>query len=226
MRKILVMSLAAVAAVVVTGCRWCSDVLPNDPSCAKSSHDLVPFNEPATTAMVTPTVAISREVFRPVFRAGAGRLTVVGSGNDREDATYDAIAKFLDKTNCDYIVSVSTVSVKTVHPKPWWYLFVPRNRNYRVTLSGIPVYLEKLSVETLDPDKVDAYDAKSGVFLPSRGYFRNPKQAVRRTPPLPPVEMKPVSIKMPVLTDVVAPGQNAAGSSSSSSLLPSLKILK
>lgn len=179
MKKIFVMSLAAVAAVVVTGCRWCNDVLPNDPSCVKSSHDWVTFNHPGTTAMVTPNVSISREVFRPVFRAGAGRLTVLGSGSTREDATYDAIAKFLDKTNCDYIVTVSTVSVKTIHPKPWWYLFVPCNKNFRVTLSGIPVYLEKLTVETLASEKVEAYDGQVGVFLPSRGYNSNPSKCIR-----------------------------------------------
>lgn len=215
MKKIFVMSLAAVAAVVVTGCRWCSDVLPNDSSCVKSSHDWETFNHPGTTAMVTPNVTISREVFRPVFRAGAGRLTVLGSGSTREDATYDAIAKFLDKTNCDYIVTVSTVSVKTIHPKPWWYFFVARNRNFRVTLSGIPVYLEKLSVETMAADKVEAYDGKVGVFLPSRGYSSSPSQAVRIDPPMPPVKMEPITLKkLPVQIGVQSRANKVQGSAS------------
>ena len=201
MKKFLMLGMAAASAVVVTGCHWCSDVQPGDPSCAEFTHGISTYNHPATTSMVTPNIAISREVFRPVFRAGSARLTVEGSGVDVQDATYDAIAKFLAKTNCDYIVSVSTVSVRTDHPKPWWdflcrcnnsdhtssffplrvHLFCHFNTNYKVSLSGIPVYLEKLSTETLDAKKVELFDAATGLYLPARGYNAVP-QASKRKP--------------------------------------------
>ncbi len=200
MKKILVLGMAAVAAVGITGCRWCNDVQPGNPSCVDLSHGISTYNHPATTSMVTPNIAISREVFRPVFRAGTARLTVEGSGVDVKDATYDAIAKFLAKANCDYIVSVSTISVRTDHPKPWWdifcqcsnsdhsssffplriHIFCRHNTNYRVTISGIPIYLEKLSTETLDPKKVELYDTATGLYLPSRGYDSDPKQVRRK----------------------------------------------
>lgn len=192
MKKFLVLGIAAAAAVSFTGCKWCEDPLPQDPSCVQLSHNMVTKNSPATTSMVTPNIAISREVFRPVFRAGSGRLTVVGSGSDRENATYDAIAKFLAKANCDFIVSVSTVAVEKKHPTWWWFM---SHTNWSVTISGIPVYLDKLSCETLAPDKVDAYDGNSGVFLPSRGYDSSPAKATRQ--PLPPKAVDP-SDKLPV----------------------------
>lgn len=199
MKKFLMLGMAAAATVVVTGCQWCHEVIPGDPSCVELSHGTSTYNHPATTSMVTPNIAISREVFRPVFRAGTARLTVEGSGVDVQDATYDAITKFLAKANCDYIVAVSTTSVRTDHPKAWWDIFCgcrnsdhassffpPRihifcrfNTNYKVTLSGIPVYLEKLSTEKLSNEKVELYDTATGLYLPARGYDADP-QAVRR----------------------------------------------
>ena len=223
MKKFLMLGVAAVAVFAVTGCRWCSDENPNDPSCVRLSHLTETKNAPVATSMVTPNIAISREVFRPVFRAGAARLTVEGSGKDREDATYDAIAKFLAKANCDYIVAVSTVSIKNDHPKAWWDvicwcngsdhenslfplhlhtifgLFCTYNTNYRVTLSGIPVYLDKLSTETLAADKVEAYDARNGLFLPARGYDKTPARVWRNEPPMPPLEAVPYKTdKLPI----------------------------
>lgn len=179
MKKVLMFAFVGAVMLTVAGCRWCSEPQPGDPSCVEVSHHYDRLNKPLTTSMVTPNIAISREVFRPVFRAGAGRLTVVGSGDDRESATIDAISKFLSKASCDFIVSVSTVAVETIHPKPWWYIFCFRNRNWSVTLSGIPIYLDKLSVETLHPAKVETYDAAGGVFLPSRGHQNDPVKACR-----------------------------------------------
>ena len=225
MKKFLMLGMAAAAAVVVTGCRWCNDVRPNDPSCIELAHGISTFNHPATTSMTTPNIAISREVFRPVFRPGPGRLTVEGSGDDVQDATYDAIAKFLSKANCDYIVSVSTVSVKTDHPKPWWdflcwcrnsdhrwrwfwivplrvHIFCWHNTNYKVTLSGIPIYLERLSTETLDPKKVELYDTATGLYLPARGYDANPLQVRRNY--CPPIEGTS-QVVMPVGSKPVLP---------------------
>ena len=218
MKKFLVPGAAVMAAVFLAGCQWCSEPLAQNPSCIKLDHEFVTSNHPATTSMVTPNIAISREVFRPVFRAGAGRLTVVGSGNDREDATYDAIAKFLSKANCDYIVAVSTISVKTVHPSPWWYLWGRNNRNYSVTLSGIPVYLEKLSTETLAADKVEAYDRVSGLYLPGRGFGSDPAKAVRLAPPMP--NPLPENLPVPTLAVTESGSDSKGAESSSSSLLP------
>jgi len=214
------LSVAAVTVFAVTGCQWCCEVIPNDPGCIKTSHDVVTKNTPATTTMVTPHIAISREVFRPVFRAGTERITVQGSGNDREDATYDAITKFLAKTNCDYIVSVSTIAVKQIHPKPWWYLLVPRSSNYTVTLSGIPVYLDKLSTETLAADKVEAYDGRSGLYLPTRGYDAPTVRAWRENAPMPP--LAPVPYKVDKLPPQIGSGVSAVdvGKEVGASLLP------
>ena len=200
MKKFMMLGITAVAAVTITGCRWCDEKVANDPSCVTYSHEISVNNSPATTGMVTPNIAISREVFRPVFRAGSGRLTVEGSGIDVKDATYDAISKFLAKANCDYIVAVSTVSVRTDHPKAWWdilcwchnsdhrfftlfplrfHLFCTYNTNYKVTISGIPVYLDKLSTETLDSKKVELFDMANGLYLPARGYDTNPEKVKR-----------------------------------------------
>jgi len=200
MKKFLMLGMAAAATVVVTGCQWCHEVIPGDPSCVELSHGTSTYNHPATTSMVTPNIAISREVFRPVFRAGTARLTVEGSGVDVQDATYDAITKFLAKANCDYIVAVSTTSVRTDHPKAWWdifcqcsnsdhsssffplkiHFFCRYNTNYKVTLSGIPIYLERLTTETLDAKKVELYDIATGLYLPSRGYKADPLQVRRK----------------------------------------------
>ena len=199
MKKILMFAFVSAVMLTIAGCSWCSEPQPGDPSCIEVSHHYDNKNKPFTTSMVTPNIAISREVFRPVFRAGAGRMTVVGSGDDREGATIDAISKFLAKASCDFIVSVSTVAVETIHPKPWWYIFCGRNRNWSVTLSGIPVYLDKLSVETMNPEKVDAYDAAGGLYLPSRGHLDDPKKAVRLPAPLPPLKAATVTLnKIPV----------------------------
>jgi len=199
MKKVLMFAFVGAVVLTVAGCHWCSEPQAGDPSCIAASHHYDRLNKPDTTSMVTPNIAISREVFRPVFRAGAGRLTVVGSGDDRESATIDAISKFLSKANCDFIVSVSTIAVETIHPKPWWYILCFRNRNWSVTLSGIPIYLDKLSVETLNPDKVDAYDAASGLYIPSRGYLNDPKKAARIPAPVPPLKAAPITInKIPV----------------------------
>lgn len=179
MKKVLMFAFVGAVMLTVTGCRWCSEPQAGDPSCIDASHHYGRVNKPLAMSMVTPNIAISREVFRPVFRAGVGRLTVVGTGDDRESATIDAISKFLDKASCDFIVSVSTVAVETIHPKPWWYIFCFRNCNWSVTLSGIPIYLDKLSVETLHPAKVETYDAAGGVFLPSRGFQNDPEKASR-----------------------------------------------
>ena len=228
MKSFVVVCVAAVVAAGVTGCRWCYDPQQNNPSCLEESHVLITTNKPDTVSMVTPNIGISREVFRPVFRAGTARLTVMGSGFNREEASMDAIAKFLEKANCDYIVSVSTVAVKTIHPTPWWHFicchsFTPwwhvtcNHSNYSVRLSGIPVYMDKLSCEQLAADKVEAYDANTGLFIPSRGYDSTPAKATRLIPP-----MSPADAEKPHVVTGVAPKAPEAKVEQSSSFFSSL----
>ena len=90
MKKFGLFCAAAVVALAVTGCRWCDDVKANDPSCILESHNIRTTNTPGTVSLVTPNIAISREVFRPVFRAGGffiaiHRLPVVGGKQNRNN---------------------------------------------------------------------------------------------------------------------------------------------
>ena len=151
MKKMFLFGIAAVAAIAFTGCRMCSDPIHGELTCIENSH----FNEvmvrPNALALTKPNLAGSRELFRPVFKAGPKRITVVGEGLTRRIARNDAIAKFLATANCDYIVAVTTVVKAKTHPT--WRFF--STTNYTVTLSGIPIHLEKLSCESLDAKKAD-----------------------------------------------------------------------
>lgn len=150
MKKMIVFGAAA-AALAFTGCRMCIDPIPGDATCIENSHFMETTVMPKAMTRVSPNLAGSLELFRPVFKAGTQRITVVGEGTSRGGARQDAIAKFLAKANCDYIVSVSSVVVEKAHPT--WRLFT--TSNYAYTLSGIPIHLEKLSVEKISPEKAD-----------------------------------------------------------------------
>ena len=149
MKKMVLSGIAAVAAIAFTGCSMCSDPIHGEITCIENSH----FNEvlvrPNALALTKPNLAGSRELFRPVFKAGEKRITVVGEGLTRRIARNDAIAKFLATANCDYVVGVTTVVKAKTHPT--WRFF--STTNYTVTLSGIPIHLEKLSWESLDAQK-------------------------------------------------------------------------
>lgn len=162
MKKLLIGSMAAVAAVVFTGCRMCCDPIPNDPSCIENSHFAAVGVKPDGRTMVTPNIGASKELFRPVFKAGTERITVVGKGTSLKDATNDAFAKFIETAKCDYVIAVTTVVSEKTHPT--WRLWA--TTNYTVTLSGLPIYMEKLACETLTPEKVvlEASTDASGNF--------------------------------------------------------------
>ena len=151
MKKMVLSGIAAVAAIAFTGCSMCSDPIHGEITCIENSH----FNEvlvrPNALALTKPNLAGSRELFRPVFKAGEKRITVVGEGLTRRIARNDAIAKFLETANCDYVVGVTTIVKAKTHPT--WRFF--STTNYTVTLSGIPIHLEKLSCESLDAKKAD-----------------------------------------------------------------------
>ena len=151
MKKILFSGAALAAVFVVTGCRMCSDPIYNDPTCIEDSHMRSVKVRPDAVHFTKPNLAASREVFRPVFRAGTKRVTVIGEGVERNIAHNDAIAKFLAQTNCDYIVAVTTIVVEKTHPT--WRFFA--TSNYSVTLSGIPIYLDKLECETISAEEAD-----------------------------------------------------------------------
>lgn len=150
MKKLILCGVAAFAVVVVTGCRMCSDPVLNDPSCIEDTHEKSINVDPENSSWKKPKIAESLELFRPVFKAGA-RTTVTGEGLSEEAATFDAIAKFMIKTNSDYIVAVSRIISKKTHPTSRWFA----TTNHSVTISGIPITLEKLSCETLKKEDVD-----------------------------------------------------------------------
>ena len=176
MKKFLSMGAAVVAAFAMTGCQWCSDNLANDASCIELTHKIANDNKPDAASFVSPNIGVGRQVFRPSFRVGPGRLTVTGVGETQDSATYDAIRQFLAKANCDYIVSVSKVSDRKKHPT---WRFWKRSLSWSVTISGIPLYLEKLEVEKLEDEAVKWHDSHAGVYLPVREYDKFPDKNLR-----------------------------------------------
>ena len=144
-------SFFALSAVVVslTGCSMCTSPISGEDTCIEKDHYTEVQIRPNALSLTKPNLAGSRELFRPVFKAGSKRVTVVGEGLTRDIARNDAIAKFLATANCDYIVGVTTIVKTKTHPT--WRLF--STTNYSVTLSGIPIHLDKLSCETVDDKK-------------------------------------------------------------------------
>ena len=173
MKKFLSRGVAVVAAFAMTGCQWCKEPLANDASCIELTHKITNENRPDAASFVSPNISIGRQVFRPSFRVGPGRLTVTGVGETQDSATYDAIRQFLSKANCDYIISVSKVSDKKKHPT---WRFWSRSLSWSVTISGIPLYLDKIETEMLDANSVKWYDSQNGVYLPVREYNKFPEK--------------------------------------------------
>ena len=178
MKKLLTLCAVAGIAFALSGCRWCTDPIANAEDCIEVTHKFQNANKPDAAIMVTPNVAISNQVFRPVFRTGPGRLTVVGVGDTEENATYNAISKFIEKASCDYIVAVSKIINRKKHPT--WRLW--SSNSYSVTLSGIPMYLDKLAEEKMKAEDIEFHDDNNGVFLPSREYNKFPEKNVRPQP--------------------------------------------
>lgn len=150
MKKLICCGVAAFAVFAVTGCRMCSDPIINDPTCIEPSHFTATDLNPRARTMVAPNVGASKELFRPVFKAGNERITVVGSGTDYKAARTDAFVKFIETAKCDYVIAVTTVVSEKTHPT--WRFWA--TTNYSVRLTGIPIYMEKITRETITPEKV------------------------------------------------------------------------
>ena len=60
------------------------------------------------------------------------------------------LAKFIETAKCDYVIAVTTVVSEKTHPT--WRFWA--TTNYSVRLTGIPIYMEKITRETITPEKV------------------------------------------------------------------------
>ncbi len=147
MKRIAMSAMAAASVMIFAGCQMCTSPIEGDPSCIEPSHATGTSVTPEAVEYSKPLFKSSRDVFRPVYKAGTARVSAIGSGTNLEDATADAIAKILASNKCDYVVAVSRVITKKTHPSGLLRLF--STTNYTVTLSGLPIYLDKLEKETL-----------------------------------------------------------------------------
>ncbi|MBE6375074.1 MAG: hypothetical protein E7050_01290 [Lentisphaerae bacterium] len=141
MKKHMILAMSAVAAgIFAGGCAVCTD--PIDSSCIEVSH---PGNKqvlPDGVAFQAPVVKASPDYIVPRFRVGNVRVTAIGTGNSLEEATNDAIINFKKKAQCDYIVAVNTDVSQHTHPT----LRIHALTNYSVSLTGLPVFLDRLEV--------------------------------------------------------------------------------
>jgi hypothetical protein len=145
--KIFISITGAIVATIFSGCAMCNDPIQNDKSCIEPSHDSSNIITPTNIDYTQPKIAPCTDVFKANFEAGKERVVVTGTGNSLEAATNDAIARFMEKANCDYIVG--TTRIVTVKTHPTWRFF--STSNYTVKLSGIPVSLSRL--EKVTPPK-------------------------------------------------------------------------
>lgn len=148
--KIFAVAMSAVSAVILTGCCMCSD--PIDLSCVEPSHETTKYATPDPLRFAGPTVLASTDTFRPTFRAGTERISAVGLGLTREDALGDAVVSFKRAAKCDYIVAANIEVVKTTHPT--WRWFRRRVTNYQVTLTGLPIFIDKLVRSEKAPEPI------------------------------------------------------------------------
>lgn len=146
MKKLFILAPAFVAtAMIFTGCAMCTD--PISVACTENTHNTDKLITPESMAFTAPLIVPTRDTFRPTFAAGTKRMTAVGNGTSREEATNDAFMKFKAAAECDYIVAVNISIVKSTHPT--WRFFA--TTNYTVTITGLPIYLDKLVREEAAP---------------------------------------------------------------------------
>lgn len=144
MKKLFLLVPAfAATAMIFTGCAMCTD--PMGISCSEPSHSTDKTVKPEPISLTAPIIVPTRDTFRPTFVAGPQRLTATGSGTSREEAINDAYLNFKATAGCDYIVAVNYSIVESTHPT--WRIFA--TTNYTVTLSGIPITLDKLVREEI-----------------------------------------------------------------------------
>lgn len=135
----------AATAMIFTGCAMCTD--PIDMSCTEASHELKSSVDPSALSLSTPTIVPTIDTFRPVFRSGTTRTTATGTGTSYEQALNEAIINFKKLANCDYVVAVNIDTKKNTHPT--WRFWA--TSSYTVTLTGLPITLDKLLREEKKP---------------------------------------------------------------------------
>ena len=137
-KQFLLVPAFVATAMIFTGCAMCTD--PFTVSCTEPTHKIDKSVKPESIEFTSPRIVPTRDTFRPTFAAGTQRFTATGSGTSREEALYDAFINFKAAANCDFIVAANISVVKSTHPT--WRLFA--TTNYTVTLSGLPITLDKL----------------------------------------------------------------------------------
>ena len=145
MKKTLFLCGAAFAVMVGgAGCAMCNAPIPNDPNCIENTHLTDTVVAPLSLTKVAPFIVQTDRQFRPVFRAGT-KVFGSGEGFSEEEALNAAISNILLREKCDYLVAVNHIATSKTHPT--WRFFA--TTNYSVTISAIPIYLEKLEEEPI-----------------------------------------------------------------------------
>lgn len=145
--KILMCLAAALVVAILSGCAMCSEPIKGDKSCIEASHNADVLVKPENINFAQPKIVPCTDVFKPNFEARKERCVAIGTGNSLESATSDAISRFMEENDCDYIVG--TTRVITVKTHPTFRFFT--TSNYTVKLSGIPVSLVRLEKITPPP---------------------------------------------------------------------------
>lgn len=148
-KSIWLSGMACSVAVIGAGCAMCSTPIPHDPTCIEETHLSDTTVKPLSLRKVTPWVVESNRQFRPVYRAGS-KVFGVGTGLSEDEAVADAVAKIMESQKCEYLVAVNHITTSKTHPT--WRFF--STTNYSVRISGIPIFLERLEEEDINPKEV------------------------------------------------------------------------
>ena len=79
---------AAVTATTFTGCAMCNMPIKDDASCIEPTNIASIKLNPENVTYVQPKTAPCTDVFKPSFEAGSKRVSVTGTGNSLEEATF------------------------------------------------------------------------------------------------------------------------------------------
>ena len=144
MKKIFTAILMGVVSMgLLSGCAFCRK--PQLDSCVppQADHSFSQTITPSPVTVAQPIVLPSGDIFRPVFRADAKRVTATGIGECKDDARDNAVVNFINDNKCDHIVAASFTYEETIHPSwKFWKFF--RSKSYVVKLTGIPVIMDSL----------------------------------------------------------------------------------
>ena len=201
--KIFVSLFAVLGVAILSGCAMCNEPIKGDDSCIETSHNASAMVKPENISYSQPKIAPCTDVFKPNFEAGKERCVVVGTGNSLESATADAISRFMEKTNCDYIVGTTRVITVKTHPT---YRFFSTS-NYTVKLSGIPVTLARL--EKVLPPKKEAAPVKQIIkqIIVEKPKAEKAEKAEKKCCPFGMVKLTDINIKV----DAKAVAEDPAG---------------